>query len=106
MRRIIINMKDYIFSDAVAQSLRTDPRGDFTVQNAASPEEVWQYSRLCEPFAVLLEVTRYPSYGLEERLKLRDQVKADNPDCKIVLVVDENTEEELARQVRQAKKRA
>lgn len=53
---------------------------------------------------MLLEVTRYPSYGLAERLKLRDQVKADNPDCKIVLVVDENSEEELARQVRQAKK--
>lgn len=104
MRRIIINMKDYIFADAVAQSLRADPRGDFTVQNATSPEEVRQYSRLCEPFAVLLEVTRYPSYGLAERLTLRDQVKADNPDCKIVLVVDENTEEELARQVRQAKK--
>ena len=104
MRRIIINMKDYIFADAVAQSLRADSRGDFTVQNAASPEEVRQYSRLGEPFAVLLEVTRYPSYGLEERLELRNQIKAETPDCKIVLVVDENTEEELARQVRQAKK--
>ena len=104
MRRIIINMKDYVFADAVAQSLRADPRGDFTVQNAASPEEVRQYSSLCEPFAVLLEVTRYPSYRLEERLELRNQIKAVDPDCKIVLVVDENSEEELARQVRQAKK--
>ena len=104
MRRIIINMKDYVFADAVAQSLRADPRGDFTVQNAASPEEVRQYSSLCEPFAVLLEVTRYPSYRLEERLELRNQIKAVEPDCKIVLVVDENSEEEMARQVRQAKK--
>lgn len=104
MRRIIINMKDYVFADAVAQSLRADPRGDFTVQNAASPEEVWQYSRLCEPFAVLLEVTRYPSYGLEERLELRNQIKAVDPDCRIVLMVDENSEEEMALQVRQAKK--
>ena len=104
MRRIIINMKDYVFADAVAQSLRADPRGDFTVQNAASPEEVRQYSSLCEPFAVLLEVTRYPSYRLEERLELRNQIKAVEPDCKIVLVVDENSEEEIALQVRQAKK--
>ena len=104
MRRIIINMKDYIFAGAVAQSLRADPRGDFTVQNAASPEEVRQYSRLCEPFAVLLEVTRYPSYGLAERLKLRDELKRTEPDCKIALVVDENTEKKLADRVRQAKK--
>ena len=104
MRRIIINMKDYVFADAVAQSLRADPRGDFTVQNAASPEEVRQYSRLCEPFAVLLEVTRYPPYGLEERLKIRNAVKKIHPDCKVVLVVDENSEKEVADRVRQAKK--
>ena len=32
------------------------------------------------------------------------EVKAQNPNCKIVLVVDENTEKKLADKVRQAKK--
>ena len=31
-------------------------------------------------------------------------MKRDTPDCKIVLVVDENSEKKLAEQVRQAKK--
>ena len=52
----------------------------------------------------MLEVTRYPSYTVEERLKLRDRVKAANPDCKIVFVVDENSEPEVADRVRKAKK--
>lgn len=104
MRRIIVNMKDYIFADAVAQSLQADKNSDFTVQRVTAPEEIEQYSRLCDPYAVLMEVTGYPPYVLEERLKIRDAVKKINPDCKIVIVVDENSEKEAAKQVRQAKK--
>ena len=104
MRRIIVNMKDYIFADAVAQSLQADKNSDFTVQRVTAPEEIEQYSRLCDPYAVLMEVTGYPPYVLEERLKIRDAVKKINPNCKIVIVVDENYEKEAARQVRQAKK--
>ena len=37
-------------------------------------------------------------------MKIRDEVKAGNMDCKVVLVVDENTEQKLADQVRQAQK--
>ena len=37
-------------------------------------------------------------------MKIRGEVKAQNPGCKNVLVVDENTEKKLADKVRQAKK--
>ena len=37
-------------------------------------------------------------------MKIRGEVKAQRPGCKIVLVVDENTEKKLADKVRQAKK--
>jgi N12 class adenine-specific DNA methylase len=37
-------------------------------------------------------------------MKIRNAVKEKNPDCKIVFIVDENAEKELAKQVRQAKK--
>ncbi len=97
-------MKNYIFADAIAQSLQTDPRSDFTVQRTTSTEELLQYSNLCEPYAVLMEVNGDPPYVLAERLIIRDEVKKVNPDCKIVLVVDENSEKEVAAQVRQAKK--
>ena len=51
-----------------------------------------------------MEVNGDPPYVLAERLIIRDEVKKVNPDCKIVLVVDENSEKEVAAQVRQAKK--
>ncbi len=104
MRKVIVNMKNYIFADAIAQSLQTDPRSDFTVQRTTSTEELLQYGKLCEPYAVLMEVNGYPPYVLEERLKIRDAIKEVNPDCKIVLVVDENSEKKVAEEVRRAKK--
>lgn len=98
-------MKNYIFADAIAQALQADKHSNFCVQRAATPGEAEQYAQLCEPYAVLLEVTGYPPYVLEERLKIRDAVKAANPDCKVVFIVDENSEEEVAERVREAKKK-
>ena len=51
-----------------------------------------------------MEVTTYTPWKLEERMNIRNEVKAQNPNCKIVLVVYENTEKKLAYKVRQAKK--
>lgn len=104
MRRVILNMKDYIFADAVATTLREDKQGEFYVLPTTTPEEALQYGTSCEPYALLLEVNGYPPYVLEERLKIRDAVKKVNPDCKIVLVVDENSEKKVAEEVRRAKK--
>jgi nitrogen regulatory protein PII len=56
------------------------------------------------PYALLLEVTGYMPWKLIERLKIRDAVKEMYPDCKIVLIVDENAEKAVARKVKQAKK--
>lgn len=102
MRLVIVNMRDYIFADAITQALRSDKESDFRVEKVYVPEEIAQYSGIAS--VVLMEVTDIPPYSLEERLKTRDMLKAQNPDCKVVLIVDENSEKEVARQVRQAKK--
>ena len=104
MRRGILNMKDRIFADAVANTLRADEQGEFYVVPTTTSEEALEYGVTCDPYAVLMEVNGYPPYVLEERLKIRDAVKKVNPDCKIVLVVDENSEKKVAEEVRRAKK--
>ena len=43
-------------------------------------------------------------WKIEERMTIREEVKSYCPDCKIVIVVDENTEKKLADKVRRAKK--
>ena len=51
-----------------------------------------------------MEVTGYTPWLLCERMNIRDAVKSKHPECKIVLVVDENAEKEVAKQVKEAKK--
>lgn len=104
MRHVILSMKDFIFADAIAQALTGDKNSNFAVQKTQRPEEIRQYCEIASPYALLMEVTGYPPYVLAERLTIRDEVKRQNPDCKIVLLVDENSEKEVAKQVRRAKK--
>ena len=103
MRRVVIDMQNALFADAVAEALRRfDP--DFDPVMSDSPDKTADLCIFTEANILIMEVTAYTPWKLEERMKIRGEVKAQNPNCKIVLVVDENTEKKLADKVRQAKK--
>ena len=103
MRRIVVDMQNFLFADAIARTLRSTD-SDFDVRRSESPAKTVELCSLCQPYALLMEVTGYTPWMLEERLKIRDEVKQQSPHCKIVLIVDENAEKKLAQCVLQAKK--
>lgn len=103
MRRVVLDMQNYLFADAVAQALKSAD-SDFDTRRSESPEKTVELCSICEPYALLMEVTGYMPWKLEERLKIRDEVKRQHPYCKIALIVDEKAEKKLAQRVLQAKK--
>ena len=103
MRRIVINMQNSLFCNAIADSLRRSGN-ELEPYTVVMPDKVVDECKWIAPYALLMEVTGYTPWKLCERLKLRDAVKEKNPECKIVLVVDENAEKEVAKQVKQPKK--
>lgn len=103
MRRVVIDMQNLLFADAIAEALENSD-SDFTVHLSENPEQTVDLCRLSLPYALLMEVTGISPWQLEERLKIRNEVRQWNPDCKIVLIVDENAEKYLARRVLQVKK--
>ena len=103
MRRIVIDMQNILFADAVAEALRNFD-SDLEPFMSESPDKTLSLCDIVLANVLIMEVTTYPSRTLEERLKIRKALKQKHPDCKIVLVVDENTERKLADRVRQAKK--
>ena len=103
MRRVVIDMQNYLFADAIALALK-NADSDFDVRRSENPENTVDLCRLSMPYALLMEVTGYSPWRLEERMKIRDEVKRQTPQCKIVLIVDENAQKPLARRVLQAKK--
>lgn len=103
MRRILINMQNVLFSNAIAETLRRSGN-ELDPYMVDSPDKVIDDCKWIAPYALLMEVTGYTPWKLEERMKLRDAVKQTYPDCKVVLIVDENAEKAIAREVKQAKK--
>lgn len=103
LRRVVIDMQNTLFADAVAEALRRFD-SDFEPIMSESPEKILFLCDSVLANVLIMEVTAYTPWKLEERMKIRDELKKNNPDCKIVLVVDENTEKKLADRVRQVKK--
>lgn len=103
MRRVVVDMQNVLFADAIATALR-DFDSDFEVFKSESPDKTLDLCADTEANILIMEVTAYMPWKLEQRMKIRDELKKVNPDCKIVFVVDENTEKKLADKVRRAKK--
>ena len=103
MRKVVVDMQNALFTDAISTALRNFD-SDFCVYQSEKPEKTTDLCSYAQADVLIMEVTAYTPWKLEERMKIRDEVKARNPDCKVVLVVDENTEQKLADKVRQAKK--
>lgn len=103
MRRVVVDMQNALFADAIATALRNFD-SDFEVFSSESPDKTTDMCTDTEANVLIMEVTAYTPWKIEERMKIRDEVKAYRPDCKIVLVVDENTEKKLSDKVRRAKK--
>lgn len=103
MRRIVLDMQCAMFADAISKALEdSDP--DFQVLRSEAPDKTAALCSSSIAYALIMEVTGYTPWRLEERMRLRGEVKARTPDCRILLLVDEKADTALAGAVRQAKK--
>lgn len=102
MQRVLINLQNYVMGEAVEQTLKN--AGDFQIEVVENPEEVVKKQFGFAATVVLMEVTGYTPYKLCERMLIRDEIRKQDPQCRIVLMVDENADRQLATQVKQLKK--
>lgn len=103
MKKIVVDMQTFLFGDSVSAAFKNSDY-DIDVVRAESPKDTVVLCQVYKPFVLVMEVTGYTPWMLCERLKLRDEVKAVCPDCKIALIVDSNTEKQAAKDIRDAKK--
>ena len=100
MPRIVINTRNYMFADMI---MRTLEGNDFSVTVAEKPERLMQEFNRTAANIVLMEVTGYTPWNIEERMRLRRQINQIDSECKIVFLVDEKADPTVAKKVRQAK---
>ena len=103
MRRIVLDMKNGLLAEAVTQSLSGCDM-DFLIYRSPKPEETLALCRTCRANVLVMEVIRQGIWKLSERIRLCSAVKNLGWDCKVLLLVDENADEQLAAEVRQTVK--
>ena len=103
MRRVVIDMQSFMFADATAKALKRFD-SDYEVYLAEKPAQTLNLCIEYKTNVLLMEITEYSPWMFSERVEILKQLKAKSPQCKVVLVVDENTSKPLAEKVRQAKK--
>lgn len=103
MRRVVVDMQNALFADAIATALQKFD-SDFEVCQSDSPDKTTDLCVFTEANVLIMEVTAYTPWMLEERLAIRDKVKKIDPDCKIVILVDDQADNELAEKVKSAKR--
>ena len=102
MRRVVVCARNFILLDAIEKALTEG--SDCQVFRAEKPEDIARLCRELRPYALLMEATGYPPFELERLLAIREEVRHSSPDCRAVLLCDENAERLLAERVKQAKK--
>ena len=103
MRRIVLDMKNGLLAEAVTQSLSGCDM-DFLIYCSPKPEETLALCRTCRANVLVMEVIRQGIWKLSERLRLCSAVRQLGWVCKVLLLVDETTDELLASEVRQTVK--
>ena len=103
MRRIVLDMKNGLLAEAVTQSLSGCDM-DFLIYRSPKPEETLALCRTCRANVFVMEVIRQGLWKLSERLRLCSAVRRLGCACKVLLLVDESTDELLASEVRQTVK--
>lgn len=105
MKTIVISMVNRLLSGAVIKYLVE--RGELM------PIRITDYNKENEPYntckshnadVLLMEAIRMNPFTLEERLEIAQEVRKTLPNCKIVLLCDENADPNMAEQVKSAKK--
>lgn len=103
MRRIVLDMQCRLFSDAVSQVLSgNDP--DFEPIQSESPDETAKLCKSSCAYTAILEISSRSFQKIKNRLELVSKIRECSPKTKIVFLVDEKSDPDLAEEVRQAKK--
>lgn len=77
---------------------------DYQVVISESPDSTAEWCKVHSPDVLLMEVKAYSPWMFSERMKIREKLRQSNPDCRIILFVDDESDYDLTEHVRQAKR--
>ena len=104
MRKIVVSVQNGLLAESITRML--EESSEFLIYRSVvgSRNSLAVDCAMYGAEIVLMEVSLGRGLSLQSRLEETRQIKSTNPDCKIVLLCDENTSPDLAREVARVKK--
>lgn len=103
MRKIVLDTQSGLYAKAIRRILMQE-LDNYQIVISENPGGTAECCRTFRPYALLMEVTGYQPWRLEERLAIQKKVKEQDPECKTVILVDDVADKDLAERVKQVKK--
>ena len=103
MQKIVLDLQSRMNARNMERTLLQE-MASCQVVISPDPADTAGICTLHAPQILLMEVTGYTPWSLPERLTIRERIRQKNPDCKLVLMVDERADQALADEVIRIKK--
>ena len=103
MKKIVLDIQSDIHAHTMERMLM-QKLDDYQVVISESPDATAEWCKTHRPDVLLMEVKAYSPWMFKERMAIRDKVKRNTESCRVILFVDDDTDEDLTEKVRQAKR--
>ncbi len=103
MKKIVLDIQSSIHAHNMERMLLQELE-DCQVVISESPDSTAEWCRLHRPHVLLMEVKAFSPWMFSERMAICDKVRRNGENCRIILFVDDESDETLAEKVRQARR--
>ena len=103
MKKIMLDIQSGIHAHNMERMLM-QKLDDCQVVLSESPESTAEWCKTHRPDVLLLEVKAYSPWMFSERMAIRNKDRHNAENCRIILFVDDESDDELTEKVRQAKR--
>lgn len=103
MKKILVSVQNSLLAEAIIMALKK--QGQFRPDRIPSSksEEIVLISLNMRADILLMEATYLPSSSLDTRIQICNQLREKLPECKLVLLCDDDAAPDIADRVKQAK---
>ena len=94
MKKIVLDIQSDIHAHTMERMLM-QKLDDCQVVISESPDATAEWCKTHRPDVLLMEVKAYSPWIFKERMAIRDKVKRNTENCRVILFVDDDTDGEL-----------
>ena len=103
MKKIVLDIQSGIHAHNMERMLLQE-LDDCQVIISESPDFTADWCKMHKSDVLLMEVKAFSPWMFSERMAIREKVKRNTENCRIILFVDDESDEELTEKVRQARR--